>query len=153
MWDLIVSVPDHCLSFYFIKYMYGEFLCKVLVDSNCCVLNGRQCENDNDNGFTFLSTRGNSVVDYFIVPYECYEGFKVIRPTQIYGDNLNRVESRLIPDHSIITCRFILNRFKIELDPKLHHDFFLKSDLPDIMYQTFRQTFAMMKTRFNCFEL
>ena len=23
MWDLIVSVPDHCLSFYFVLYMWG----------------------------------------------------------------------------------------------------------------------------------
>ena len=22
MWDLIVSVPDHCLSFYFVSYFY-----------------------------------------------------------------------------------------------------------------------------------
>ena len=76
-----------------------------------------------------MSTRGNSVVDYCIVPYEhigCYEGFKVIRPTQIYGDNSNGVESRLTPAHSIITCSFILNRFQIEIDPKLHHDFLEK---------------------------
>ena len=95
----------------FTKNIYGEFLCKFSVDSNCCVLNGRQCENDNDNCFTFVSTCGNTDVDYFIVPFEhieCYEGFKVIRPTQIYGDNLNGVESRLIPDHSIIACRLIL---------------------------------------------
>ena len=26
MWDLIVSVPDHCLSFYFVtKEIYGYF--------------------------------------------------------------------------------------------------------------------------------
>ena len=25
MWDLIVSVPDHCLSFYFIFYAAGEY--------------------------------------------------------------------------------------------------------------------------------
>ena len=24
MWDLIVSVPDHCLSFYFSKLAFGE---------------------------------------------------------------------------------------------------------------------------------
>ena len=25
MWDLIVSVPDHCLSFYFLRVSYGLF--------------------------------------------------------------------------------------------------------------------------------
>ena len=25
MWDLIVSVPDHCLSFYFMNQAFGEF--------------------------------------------------------------------------------------------------------------------------------
>ena len=28
MWDLIVSVPDHCLSFYFL----GIFCCKGMID-------------------------------------------------------------------------------------------------------------------------
>ena len=55
------------------KNMYGEFLCKFLVDSNCCILNGRQCTDTCDNDFTFVSTRGKSVVDYFIVPYEYVE--------------------------------------------------------------------------------
>ena len=27
MWDLIVSVPDHCLSFYFVKYSISRRLC------------------------------------------------------------------------------------------------------------------------------
>ena len=99
-------------------------------------MTGRQYEND--NGFTFVSTRGKSVVDYFIVPYEYiefYEGFKV-RTTQIYGDNLNGVESRQSPDHSIVTIRFILNRLQNEFNPKLHHDFpekrFTRYNISDI---------------------
>ena len=27
MWDLIVSVPDHCLSFYFSSYLDVVFVC------------------------------------------------------------------------------------------------------------------------------
>ena len=27
MWDLIVSVPDHCLSFYFTKYRFSQNNC------------------------------------------------------------------------------------------------------------------------------
>ena len=89
------------------KNMYGEFLCNFLIDSNCCILNGRQCKTIDDNDFTFVSTRGNSVVDYFIVPYENieqFEGFKVVRPAQLYAHSLNVVESRIVPDHSIIVC-------------------------------------------------
>lgn len=48
------------------KNMYGEFLCNFLIDSYCCILNGRQCKTTDDNDFTFVSTRGNSVVDYFM---------------------------------------------------------------------------------------
>ena len=88
--------------------MYGEFLCNFLVDSDCCILNGRQCKTIDDDDITFVSTRG---VDYFIVPYENMEqieGFKVVRPAQLYARSLNGVESRIVPDHSIIICRWNL---------------------------------------------
>ena len=29
MWDLIVSVPDHCLSFYFLIYFLFHSICSV----------------------------------------------------------------------------------------------------------------------------
>ena len=54
------SVPERNVVDY-TKNMYGDFLCKFLIDSNCCVLNGRQSEKENDNGYTYVSTRGNSV--------------------------------------------------------------------------------------------
>ncbi len=40
---------------------YGEFLCNLLVSSNCCLLNGRNCKR---NDFTSISNRGRAVVDY-----------------------------------------------------------------------------------------
>ena len=47
---------------------HGESLMEFLKDSNCCVMNGRFHENlDN---FTYISTRGKSVIDYFICPHE-----------------------------------------------------------------------------------
>ena len=49
-----------------------------------------------------MSTRGSSVVDYFIVPYEHIENhdnFKVFRPTTVYGENLNGVEFKIVPDY------------------------------------------------------
>ena len=91
----------------FTKNSYGEYLCKFLIDSNCCILNGRQY---NNNDFTFVSTRGRSVVDYFIVPYENLEkcnNFKVYRPSDVFNPT-NGIESKLIPDHSIIACEYTL---------------------------------------------
>ena len=46
--------------------MYGDFLNTFLFERNCCILNGRQI-------MIIISPRGNSVVDYFIVPYEHLE--------------------------------------------------------------------------------
>ena len=37
IWDLIVSVPDHCLSFYFVDTFY----CKTEVNSSCCLFTRR----------------------------------------------------------------------------------------------------------------
>ena len=33
MWDLIVSVPDHCLSFYFVDLHHIQVLCRTKVSS------------------------------------------------------------------------------------------------------------------------
>ena len=46
---------------------YGELFCDFLSNINCCILNGRNFIN---NDYTFVSTRGSSVVDYCVVPYE-----------------------------------------------------------------------------------
>ena len=38
MWDMIVSVPDHCLSFYFVKYILNVrnvFCIAYSIDLNC----------------------------------------------------------------------------------------------------------------------
>ena len=35
MWDLIVSVPDHCLSFYFEKYNHCKVSDKVIECEDC----------------------------------------------------------------------------------------------------------------------
>ena len=36
MWDLIVSVPDHCLSFYFVKDLYCYLFLVFFFLSNLC---------------------------------------------------------------------------------------------------------------------
>ena len=38
MWDMIVSVPDHCLSFYFrwsFGHIYGQILWQISVKRTC----------------------------------------------------------------------------------------------------------------------
>ena len=47
---------------------HGESLTEFLKDSKCCVMNGRFHENlDN---VTYISTRGESVINYYICPHE-----------------------------------------------------------------------------------
>lgn len=58
---------------------YGDILCEFLMNINCCLLNGRKTQK---NDFTFMSTRGSSVMDYCIVPCEqlhLFDNFEVIR--------------------------------------------------------------------------
>ena len=119
----------------FTKNPYGEYLCKFLIDSNCCILNGRQHIN---NDFTFVSTRGRSAVDYFIVPYENLEkckNFQVFRPTDVFNPS-NGIESRLIPDHSIIACEYTLQCLESQAQDNVDNSTlekrFKKSDLSSI---------------------
>ena len=49
---------------------HGEALIDFLLSTKMCVLNGRV---KGDNGFTCISTKGKSVVDYFITYIECVQ--------------------------------------------------------------------------------
>ena len=53
---------------------YGEVFCDFLIDSNCCILNGR---NFISNNFTYTGPNGSSVVDYCWVPFEYLTNFSV----------------------------------------------------------------------------
>lgn len=78
---------------------------------------------DNDNDLTFVSTRGKSILDYLTVPYEHIEnseGLRVIRPAQIYGDTMNGVETRMVPDHSITACRYNLKQVRFVHTETVH---------------------------------
>ncbi|VDI27419.1 Hypothetical predicted protein [Mytilus galloprovincialis] len=62
---------------------YGSVFCDFLIDVNCCILNGR---NSLHNDYTFISTRGSSVVDYCVLPYEqlkSFSDFTVHRTTEL----------------------------------------------------------------------
>ena len=72
-------------------------------------MNGRNCL---ENNFTFVSTQGASVVDYFITPYEHlskYEAFRVFITSDLLSKaNLhNKINSTTtVPDHSLLLWTF-----------------------------------------------
>ena len=82
---------------------YGELFHSHLNASNMCVLNGRTGDN-RQNGFTCISTKGKSVVDYAWVPHEQlhhWNSFRVLRmSTLIDMFEVHAPES--IPDHSVL---------------------------------------------------
>ena len=87
----------------FTKNTHGDIFCDFLVNSNCCVLNGRHSIS---NDFTCISSKGMSVVDYIIVPYEdlsLFSNFEVTRVSEIAPTG---TESRYMPDHSLLSCLF-----------------------------------------------
>lgn len=83
---------------------YGEIFCEFLSNINCCNLNDR---NSIKNYFTYVSTRGSSIVDYCVVPYEnlkCFKHFEVIRTSELANQSVitGVIEPKYIPDHSIL---------------------------------------------------
>lgn len=95
----------------FTSNSYGELLIQFLISANCCMLNGRNyCKND----FTCVSTKGLSVVDYLIVPHENLHWFSdstVTRSKDLFtqaGCVPFTDTSRIIPDHSCLTCSMAL---------------------------------------------
>ena len=62
---------------------YGELFIDFLINTNLCVLNGR---NSVKNDFTSISVKGCSVVDYCITPYDSlnyFTDFTVTRTTDL----------------------------------------------------------------------
>ena len=86
---------------------YGELLIQFLISANCCILNGRNYHN---NDFTCVSSKGLSVVDYILVPYEIlhwFSDFRVVRSKDLFTQAgcVSTIDtSRVIPDHSCLTC-------------------------------------------------
>ena len=75
MWDLIVSVPDHCLSFYFplrksrdiVLDNYGRRLLDLCKSTDLLIANGRLGDDKDIGEFTYVTSRGRSVVDYLLL--------------------------------------------------------------------------------------
>ena len=92
----------------FTNNSYGDIFCEFLSNVNCCILNGRNFLN---NDYTFISTRGTSVVDYCIVPYEYlnkFVDFEVIRAQSLVNSTFTTgaYDPKHIPDHSLICWTF-----------------------------------------------
>ena len=101
---------------------YGQICCDFLVSANCCVLNGR---NNKQNDFTSFNHRGQSVVDYGIVPYELLDAvssFEIIRPRTLFNKagGVSLVDpSHGIPDHAMLQWTVDLSHLGYQ--PENHH--------------------------------
>lgn len=93
-----------------VKGGHGEAIIDFVKDSNLAIVNGRITpEKDN---FTFLSTRGRSVVDYFLTPHDCIKFCKdftvhtmseLLLEFDLYSLLSNVCKS---PDHSMLSLQF-----------------------------------------------
>ncbi len=86
---------------------HGKALREFLIDSKCCILNGRITP-QYDN-FTFVSSRGTSVVDYMITAHDCIKNVVECK-VDLCSDIINELGmERMIsdacraPDHSLLT--------------------------------------------------
>ena len=89
MADYIEGV-DHLPERQVIDYTlnaYSDLFVDFLINVNCCIVNGR---NSTADDYTFVSTRGCSVVDYCLTAYETLSrisNFKVLRASQLVQDS------------------------------------------------------------------
>ena len=104
------SIPDRNVIDYTIN-KEGERFCEFLIDSNCCMMNGRNCQN---NDFTFISTSGSSVIDYCVAPYEYISNIQDfnVQPTSklISGSNIHYTldSPGTYPDHSLLVWTIVV---------------------------------------------
>ena len=89
---------------------HRELLCEFLINSNCCMLNGRNPESS-ANEFTCKRSQGSSVVDYCLVPHEDlnkYTDFKVWKVSDLINKSriLNTLDVNTSrPDRSILSWK------------------------------------------------
>ncbi len=103
-------IPErNVIDFY--NNSYGDIFIDFLTNANLCILNGRNCIR---NDFTFVSTRGLSVVDYCLVPYERlvdFSDFSVTRASALVelAGCVGTMDIRTIPDHSLLFWNMSVN--------------------------------------------
>lgn len=106
------------------KNQYCELFIDFLISTNMCILNGRNSKNNN---FTSVSTKGCSVVDYVLVPYECldrYNKFEVLLATNIVDRSvgIQSIENISIPDHSILRWEIVLKTSVSQSETNENHN-------------------------------
>ena len=95
----------------FTRNAYSDLFIDFLINVNCCIVIGRNSVQDD---YTYVSTRGLSVVDYCLVPYENLNdvtNFAVKRATTLATESgaIGQVDPvSKIPDHSLLRWSFCL---------------------------------------------
>lgn len=88
----------------FVKNSYGELFIDFLINTNMCMLNGRNCIK---NDFTSISVKGTAVVDYCVTSHEnlkLFKDFCIVRVSDLINsiDYVNTTMPASIPDHSLL---------------------------------------------------
>ncbi len=124
-----------------VKAGHGQEIIDFVRDSKLAIVNGRITpEKDN---YTFVSSRGRSVVDYFITPHDCLrfcDEFRVDLMSELMlSHNLYHMISNVcrVPDHSMLTL-------------KMHYTFSARNDR--LSYDDQSQTTSKPNSRFYCFN-
>ena len=89
----------------------GTALCDFLLENKLAVVNGQICPlKDN---FTCVSSKGKSVVDYFVVSQENFENitdFEVLPVSELVDSmNLHELARGRVSDHAILSCTIKLS--------------------------------------------
>ena len=121
--------------------VYSDLFLEFLISSNCVMLNGRS---NVRNDFTYVSTRGLSVVDYAIVPHsmlQYYSDFEVVSTKSLFTaagcNGIVDPERANIPDHSVLKWSVqVSSQVFIEEDDKEKHNPLLPS--PDHVIYNFK---------------
>ena len=103
------------------KNSHGNAFVEFLIDAKCCVINGRKGKDD----FTYMCTRGKSIIDYVYVLHDNYDTIENFRVEQ-YNDIIDRLGCHKllegggrIPDHGIISFEIRSMGFDPEMDMDL----------------------------------
>ena len=138
MWDLIVSVPDHCLSFYCATVlMYHSYSFVVHME---CTPNGRIFD-DKIGDITCVANDGSSVVDYMLASTSLFNSILYFQ-----------VASEDFSDHFPLRCRLLLS-YESENDQSFEADLnennWIKYKWKEESKTQFIQIFS---TLFSCFK-
>ena len=136
---------------------YGEVLIDYFINTNMCILNGRNCIN---NDFTSISTKGLSVVDYCLVSHEVLVTFSnFIRAVDLINrvNDISNLLASSIPDHSAIIWEINLEAHIntcMDNDGAFCSTYFDKFDVPSVpsTFLSDQNTLLMVNEAINSLE-